>query len=198
MTRSIFAMTAAAIVAFPGAAEGQRTEVERASAISVAGGAMYYELEGGSGWAPAASARWSIPFGTVFRAELGGAVGFPRQDFTVPGQPGVTPTTQEGSRGLFVAAPEAMLQMSFGAGNAAPYVGVGGAITIDRADRQDGSTAGPDFGPSAAAGVRWMVGNQVGLVAEVRGRTIGADWDTRTAEVTLGLSWSLKPTPHVF
>jgi len=197
MTRTIFGFTAAAILAFPMAAEAQRTEVERASAISVAGGAAYYELEGGSGWAPAVSGRWSIPFATMFRAELGGAVSWPKQTFAVPGTPGTGTGVATDSRNLFVAAPEAMVQMSFGAGNIAPYIGVGGAVTIDRADRQDGSTE-TSFGPSAAAGVRFMMANQLGVVAEVRGRTIGTDFDNRMAELTLGLSWSLKPTPYIF
>lgn len=192
MTRTIFGFTAAAILAFPMAAEAQRTEVERATAISVSGGAAYYELEGGSGWAPVVSGRWSIPFATMFRAELGGAVSWPQQTFTTG-----TGAVATESRNLFVAAPEAMLQMSFGTGNIAPYVGVGGAMTIDRADRQDGSTE-TSFGPSAAAGIRWMAANQLGVVAEVRGRTIGTDFDNRMAELTLGLSWSLKPTPYIF
>jgi hypothetical protein len=195
MTRSILGITAAAILAFPMAAEAQRTEVERATALSLSAGGGWYELEGGNSWAPVVSGRWSIPFGTAFRAELGGSVAWPRQTFTTPqpNQPVV-----EGTRSLFVAAPEAMLQMSFGTGNIAPYIGVGGALTIDRADRQDGSTVGPLFGPSAAAGVRWMMANQLGVVAEVRGRTAGTDFDHRMAELTLGLSWSLKPTPYVF
>ncbi|HSJ24942.1 MAG TPA: hypothetical protein VK929_09760 [Longimicrobiales bacterium] len=193
MTRWILGTTAAALVAFPMAAEAQRTEVDRAPALSAHAGAAYYNLEGGEGWAPAVAARWSIPFGTVFRAELGGSVAWPEQTFAVPGN-----GTVEDSRSLFVAAPEAMIQMSFGQGNMAPYIGVGGALTIDRAERQDGSTIGPNVGPSAAAGVRWIIGDQLGAVAEVRGRAVGPDFDRRMAELTLGLSWSLKPTPYVF
>jgi hypothetical protein len=196
MTRTILGITAAAILAFPMAADAQRTEVVRATTLSVHGGAQYYDLEGGSGWAPAVAGRWSIPFGTAFRAELGGAVSWPSQTFTVPGQPGTG--TQQGTRALFVAAPEAMLQVSFGAGNMAPYIGAGGALTIDRAERQDGSTVGPLFGPSAAAGIRWMWANQLGLVAEVRGRASGDGLSQRTGEVTLGVTWALKPTPYVF
>jgi hypothetical protein len=195
MTRTIFGITAAAVLAFPMAAEAQFTEVERATAMSASAGAMYYDLEGGSGFAPVVSGRWSIPFGTAFRAELGGAVAWPRQQFAAPqaGQP-----APEARRALMVAAPEAMLQVSLGAGNMAPYFGLGGALTIDRAERQDGSTVGPLFGPSAAAGVRWIIGNQLGLVAEVRGRTAGTNFDHRMGEATLGLSWSLKPTPYIF
>jgi hypothetical protein len=195
MTRTIFGITAAAILAFPMAAEAQRTEVERASMLSASAGGGWYDLEGGTSWAPVVSGRWSIPFGTAFRAELGGAAAWPRQSFVVPqpGQPAVV-----GTRSTFVAAPEAMLQMSFGGANMAPYVGVGGAITIDRVERQDGSTVGPLFGPSAAAGIRMMMANQLGLVAEVRGRTAGTDFNHRMAEVTLGLSWALKPTPYAF
>jgi hypothetical protein len=135
------------------------------------------------------------PFGAAFRAELGGSAAWARQSFVVPqqGQP-----VQEDERGLFVAAPEAMLQVSFGVGGVAPYIGVGGGITLDRAERQDGSTVGPDFGPSAAVGVRTLMANQVGLVAEVRGRAVGMDFDRRTTELSLGLSWSLKPTPYLF
>jgi hypothetical protein len=192
MRRIMFSITAAAILGFPVAAQGQQTEVVRATMMSLGAGAMHYELEGGTGWAPVVNARWSIPFGTAFRAELGGSAAWPRQTFDVPQQ------DQETARGLFVAAPEAMLQASFGAGGIAPYLGVGGGITIDRAERRDGSTVGPQFGPSAAVGVRALLADQLGLVAEVRGRAVGADFDRRTTELTLGLSWALKPTPYLF
>jgi hypothetical protein len=195
MRRTIFSMAAVAFLAIPVSAQAQQTEMMRAPMMSVGGGAMHYDLEGGEGWAPLVNARLSIPFGTAFRAELGGSAAWARQSFVVPQQ---GQQVQEGERGLFVAAPEAMLQLSFGAGGVAPYVGLGGGITLDRAERQDGSTVGPEFGPSAAIGVRTMMANQVGLVAEVRGRAVGLDFDRRTTELSLGLSWSLKPTPYVF
>jgi hypothetical protein len=195
MRRSILSMAAVAFLAIPVSAQAQQTEMLRAAMMSIGGGAMHYDLEGGNGWAPLVNARLSIPFGTAFRAELGGSAAWARQSFVVPQQ---GQQVQEGERGLFVAAPEAMLQMSLGTGGIAPYIGVGGGITLDRAERQDGTAIGPDFGPSAAVGVRALMANQVGLVAEVRGRAVGMDFDRRTAELSLGLSWSLKPTPYVF
>jgi hypothetical protein len=194
MTRSILALTAAAALAFPASISAQQTEVIRSTMMSLSGGAMNYNLEGGSGWAPVVSGRWSIPFGTAFRAELGGTAAWPQQSFVTPQQG----QTVEGTRALFVAAPEAMVQVSFGTGSIAPYLGAGGALTIDRAERQDGSTIGPEVGPSAAAGLRWNMGGQLGGVAEVRGRALGADFDRTTAELTIGLSWALKPTPYAF
>jgi hypothetical protein len=197
MRRTIFAMTAGAILAIPFSAQAQSTEMMRSTMMSVGAGAMHYDLEGGSGWGPLVNARWSIPFGTAFRAELGGSAAWARQTFDGTNQSHTIDST-EGDRGLIVAAPEVMLQMGLGTAGIAPYVGVGGGIFLDRADRQDGSTLGPKFSPSAAIGVRAMMANQLGLVAEARGRTVGTDFDRRTAELSLGLSWSLKPTTHVF
>jgi hypothetical protein len=195
MRRAMFAITAGAILAIPVSAQAQSTEMMRSTMLSVGAGAMHYDLEGGSGWGPLVNARWSIPFGTAFRAELGGSAAWARQSFDGTQQ---IQAQSEGERGLIVAAPEAMLQLGLGTAAVAPYVGVGGALFLDRADRQDGSTLGPKFGPSAAIGVRAMLANQLGLVAEVRGRTVGTDFDRRTAEMSLGLSWSLKPTSYTF
>jgi hypothetical protein len=190
MRHSMYLVAAAAFLAFPAAADAQRTEIERSTAVTVSGGAMNYDLEGGSGWAPMTALRVGVPVGRMFTAELGASAAWPRQD--LGGLNG-----DNGTTALFLVAPEAQFQMTFPGTVVSPYLGVGGGLAIDRADRQDGTTL-TDFSASAAGGVRMALAERLGGVAEVRVRGIGEDFDSRTAELTLGLSWRLKPSPHIF
>jgi hypothetical protein len=199
MRSTAFMIAVAAVVAFPMNAQAQQTEALRSTSVSVSGGALSYELEGGTGWAPLTAVRVAVPFGRAFTAEFGGLAAWPRQDFTVPGSAGQPQQNLEGERALLVVAPEAQLQVTLGTGNIAPYLGVGGGLAIDRAERQDGSTA-TEFTGSAAAGLRMALADRLGGVAEVRLRGVGTDdfFNTRTAEFSLGLSWALKRSPYMF
>jgi hypothetical protein len=195
MKRSIYMLGAAAFLALPVSAEAQRTEVERSTSISVHGGAMNYDWDTGSGWAPLTSVRLAVPFGTMFTAELGGTAAWPRQDFTVAN--GAPAQNGEGDRALLLFTPEAQLQVAFPTGNIAPYLGVGGGLAIDRAERQDGTTS-TEFMASAAGGLRMALANRIGGVAEVRVRGFGTDLDVRTTELTLGVSYQLRQSAHAF
>lgn len=192
MRRFTYMLGAAAFLALPVNAEAQRTEVERSTSISVHGGALNYDWDTGDGWSALTGVRLAVPFGRMFTAELGGTAAWPRQDVINNND-----VNGEGSRNLLLFAPEAQLQVTFPAGVVAPYLGVGGGLAIDRAEQQDGTTS-TDFMASAAGGVRVAMGDRLGGLAEVRVRGIGTDLDTRTTELSLGLSWRLKPTPHAF
>jgi hypothetical protein len=193
MGRTLMMIGAAAFLAVPATVAGQRTEVERATALSVHGGALNYDWDTGSGWTPLTAVRLAVPFGRHFTAELGGTAAWPRQDFAVTN--GVV--AEDSERALLLFAPEAQLQVTFGNGNVAPYLGVGGGVAIDRAERQDGTTS-TDFMASAAGGLRMALADRVGGLAEVRVRGIGTELELRTAEVSLGLTYRLRATPHAF
>jgi hypothetical protein len=192
MRRSAYMLAAAAVLALPAAASAQQTEAQRATTISVHAGFMNYDLQGGDGTAPITAVRVGVPFGRVFTAELGASAAWPEQNFPA----GLLPTT-DSERALLLVAPEAQLQVAFPAGRIAPYLGVGAGLALDRAERRDdaGST---EFTASASGGVRLALAERLGGQAEVRVRGIGADLESRAAEFTLGLSWQLKPTRHVF
>lgn len=193
MRRSTYMMTAAALLALPLSAQAQQTEAQRSTTLSLSGGAMQYELQGGSGTTALAALRLNVPFGRMFSAELGAVGAMPRQQFGVIGQA----TGAEGERALLAVLPEAQLQVQVPLGRIAPYAGIGGGLVIDRADRRDGTTL-TEFSGSAAGGVRVALADRVGGVAEVRYRGLGQDFEHRTTEFTLGLSWQLKRTQHLF
>jgi hypothetical protein len=192
MRSAAYMVAAAAVLAIPAVAAAQQTEAQRATTVSVSGGFMNYDLQAGEGTAPMTALRVTVPFGRVFTAELGALAAWPEQGF-----PAGVVNTLDGDRALFLVAPEAQLQVAFPAGRIAPYLGVGGGVAIDRAEREAGVTS-TDFSASAAGGVRLALADRLGGLAEVRLRGIGTDLDARTAEFTVGLSWQLKPTRHVF
>jgi hypothetical protein len=185
-------VVAVAVLGLPAAADAQQTEAQRATTVSVSGGFMNYDLQAGEGTAPMTAVRVAVPFGRVFTAELGAVAAWPEQSF-----PAGLLETADGEHALFLVAPEAQLQVAFPAGRIAPYLGVGGGLAMDRAEREDGATS-TDFSASAAGGVRLALAERLGALAEVRLRGIGTDFDTRTTEFTVGLSWQLKPTRHLF
>jgi hypothetical protein len=192
MRSAAYMVAVAAVLTLPTAAAAQQTEAQRATTVSLSGGFMNYDLQAGEGTAPLTAVRVAVPFGRVFTAELGATAAWPEQSLAS----GVA-NTLDGDRALFLVAPEAQLQVAFPAGRIAPYLGVGGGVAIDRAERDEGATS-TEVTASAAGGVRLALADRLGGLAEVRLRGIGTDLDARTAEFTVGLSWQLKPTRHAF
>ena len=159
------------IIALAVLPEPAQAQIRRTVGVSV--GAMQFDLSG-TGTAPAAALRFTLPLSRVVLFEAGTLVARPEQQF--------------GSTTTFIV-PEAAIQFQVPR-RIAPYLGIGTGWAVDlRGDNQGGAVSRVTF--SGAAGLRAAVSENAGITGELRVRGIGTGFGGSTAEWMVGGFWGI-------
>ena len=170
MKRIFVVVLIIALAVLPEPAQAQ-AQIGRTVGVSV--GAMQFDLSG-TGTAPAAALRFTLPLSRVVLFEAGTLVARPEQQF--------------GSTTTFIV-PEAAIQFQVPR-RIAPYLGIGTGWAMDlRGDSQGGTVSRVTF--SGAAGVRAAVSANAGITGELRVRGIGTGFGGSTAEWMVGGFWGI-------
>jgi hypothetical protein len=149
-------------------------QLEQRRHITASLGVFSYQLPH-TGLAPMMAIRGTVPISSVLNIEAGII--------------GSRPKYPLGDNTTFIA-PEAQLQLALPFESIIPYMGLGTGAVIHFGNGENGSSQ-VDMTISGSLGARVWLSDSVGIQAEFRGRGIGFDFASSSAEYSAGLAWQL-------